>query len=200
MSSRCRDAAVAALAAAGMLLAAGCEREHRELRTPPSGASATPAIRVGSLVPGPPGVPPDSITLNPDAAADSTSPYEENADAISEGKRLYSWMNCVGCHGEGGGAIGPALMDQTWIYGGAPANIYATIVEGRPNGMPSFGGRLTDDDVWKLVAYVRSMSGQPSKAARPGRSDGLQARPSEQRELRAPVKDAAPDPAGSTSP
>ncbi|HEX5819905.1 MAG TPA: c-type cytochrome, partial [Gemmatimonadales bacterium] len=88
----------------------------------------------------------------------------------------------------------------TWLYGGAPANIYATIVQGRPNGMPSFGGRLTDDDVWKLVAYVRSMTGQPSKAVRPGRNDDMQAKKSEQRELRAPVEDASPPADGTRQP
>jgi cytochrome c oxidase cbb3-type subunit 3 len=188
MSSRFpRRVGLAALVLVGL---AACEREQRELRTPPSGASTVPAIRVGSIVPGPSGALPDSIPAGPSAET-RNSPYEENAYAISEGKRLYSWMNCIGCHGEGGGAIGPALMDQTWIYGGSPANIYATIVEGRPNGMPSFGGRLTDDDVWKLVAYVRSMSAQPSKAARPGRNDDLQTKKSEQRELRKPTKDAS---------
>jgi cytochrome c oxidase cbb3-type subunit 3 len=197
MCSRFRSGAAAAVLALALL--AACEREHRELRTPPSGAATVPAIRVSGIVPGPSGALPDSIPAGP-SAVDSTSPYDENAYAISEGKRLYSWMNCIGCHGEGGGAIGPPLMDQQWIYGGAPANIYATIVEGRPNGMPSFGGRLTDDDVWKLVAYVRSMSAQPSKAARPGRNDDMQSRKSEQRELRKPVQNAVPKPAGASSP
>ena len=190
MCSRVRSGTATVLALA---LLSACEREHRELRTPPSGAATVPAIRVSAIVPGPAGALPDSIPSGP--SADSTSPYDENAYAISEGKRLYSWMNCIGCHGEGGGAIGPPLMDQTWIYGGAPANIYATIVEGRPNGMPSFGGRLTDDDVWKLVAYVRSMSAQSSKAARPGRNDDMQSKKSEQRELRQPVRNAVPGPA-----
>ena len=191
MSSRCPDAAVTGLCIAALLWVAACEREHRELRTPPSGASTVPAIRVSELVPGPSGVLPDSIPPGPEGV-DSVSPYEENAYAISEGKRLFDWMNCSGCHAQGGGGIGPPLMDQAWLYGGAPANIYATIVEGRPNGMPSFGGRLTDDDVWKLVAYVRSMSGLPSKAARPGRNDDMQAKKSEGRELPKPVEDAAP--------
>ncbi|HEX5819400.1 MAG TPA: hypothetical protein VFY20_11000, partial [Gemmatimonadales bacterium] len=50
-----------------LLWAAACEREHRELRTPPSGASTTPAIRVSELVPGPSGVLPDSIPAGPEA-------------------------------------------------------------------------------------------------------------------------------------
>ncbi len=43
--------------------------------------------------------------------------------------------------------------------------IAATIAEGRPNGMPAWRGKLTDDQIWKLAAYVRSLSGQPSKDA-----------------------------------
>src|SRR4051812_39181840 len=46
--------------------------------------------------------------------------YEKNALALSEGKRLFEQMNCVGCHAHGGGSIGPALMDDKWIYGSRP--------------------------------------------------------------------------------
>jgi mono/diheme cytochrome c family protein len=50
-------------------------------------------------------------------------------------------------------------MDNNWVYGSEPANIYATIVDGRPNGMPSWRGRIPDYQVWELVAYVRALSG-----------------------------------------
>jgi cytochrome c oxidase cbb3-type subunit 3 len=70
------------------------------------------------------------------------SPYDENAYAVSQGKRLYRWYNCNGCHAGGGGGIGPALMDAEWRYGGDPAQVFASIVQGRPNGMPSFGGHI----------------------------------------------------------
>jgi cytochrome c oxidase cbb3-type subunit III len=103
-------------------------------------------------------------------------PYEGNAYAISEGKRLYTWFNCVGCHFRGGGGIGPPLMDHEWIYGSEPENIFASIVEGRPNGMPSFGGKIPADQVWQLVAYVRSLSGLVPKAAVPVRSDHMNAK------------------------
>ncbi|HEY3460111.1 MAG TPA: c-type cytochrome, partial [Casimicrobiaceae bacterium] len=59
------------------------------------------------------------------------------------------------------------------IYGSKPAQIYSTIVEGRPNGMPSFGGHIPDNEVWQLVAYVRSLSGQASDQAAPNRSDTM---------------------------
>ena len=77
--------------------------------------------------------------------------------------------------------MGPPLMDDKWIYGSDPSQIFATIVEGRPNGMPSWRGRIPNYEVWRLVAYVRSLSGQVSKDASPGRDDHLFGRESEQR-------------------
>jgi len=95
---------------------------------------------------------------------------------MAEGKRLFLQMNCTGCHANGGGAIGPALMDDKWIYGSQPDQIFATIVEGRPNGMPSFHGNLPDYQIWQLAAYVRSLSGQVPKDAAPGRNDNMHAK------------------------
>ena len=109
------------------------------------------------------------------ASSGSPAPtlYQGNAFAISEGQRLYGWFNCSGCHAHGGGAIGPALMDDEWIYGGEPQQIYQTIVEGRPNGMPKFGGRVPEQQIWQLVAYVLSLSDRVPKDAKPVRSDHL---------------------------
>jgi cytochrome c oxidase cbb3-type subunit 3 len=70
-------------------------------------------------------------------------------------------------------------MDKEWLYGHEPANIYASIVEGRPKGMPAFGGRIPDEQVWQIVAYVRSMSGQLRKDVAPSRSDSLAGAPPE---------------------
>ena len=88
-------------------------------------------------------------------------------------------MNCVGCHFHGGGGIGPPLMDEKWIYGADPAQVFSTIVEGRPNGMPAFRGKLTDEQVWKIAAYVSSLSGQVAKDVAPGRTDDMSGPPAE---------------------
>ena len=62
-------------------------------------------------------------------------------------------MNCNGCHApHGAGGMGPPLSDAEWIYGSEPAQIFLTVVQGRPNGMPSFAQALPEDDIWKLVA------------------------------------------------
>ena len=84
-------------------------------------------------------------------------------------------------------------MDDEWIYGSEPENIFETIVEGRPNGMPSFRGKIPTDQVWQLVAYVRSMSGLLPKDVAPGRNDDMQVRSQEQSTRKA-------QPVGSTLP
>jgi cytochrome c oxidase cbb3-type subunit 3 len=71
-------------------------------------------------------------------------------------------------------------MDDIWIYGSNPENIFASIVEGRPNGMPTYRGKLTADQTWQLVSYVRSLSGQLRKDVAPGRTEHMAGAPPEQ--------------------
>ena len=140
--------------------------------------------------------------LQPGSAVPASAvkhPYEENAYAISEGKRLYEWFNCVGCHFHGGGGIGPPLMDDQWIYGSEPENIFATIVQGRPNGMPSFRGKMPDYQVWQLAAYVRSLSGLIAQDVAPGRSDHMNVKkPEQSKEAEQPVHTGTPKPSEQT--
>lgn len=163
-----RRVLAAALAAASL---AACEREQRRFREVPP--SATPGSLVqtsGGFVPGPP---------QPEVRAVAAT--MNNAYAVSEGQTLYMQMNCVGCHFQGGGGIGPPLMDSTWIYGYQPENVYQSIEQGRPNGMPAWGSRLSSDQIWKLTAYVLSMSGRIDKNVAPGRMDHMQGKKPEMR-------------------
>ncbi|CAN5272764.1 hypothetical protein BH10PSE14_BH10PSE14_18290 [soil metagenome] len=96
----------------------------------------------------------------PDGAISMPNPYGTAPQAIADGKRLYEAMNCAGCHGySGAGNMGPALNDSYWRYGGAPAQIYKTLYEGRPQGMPAWGHALPADQLWKITAYVSSLGG-----------------------------------------
>ena len=89
-------------------------------------------------------------------------PVASDAAAPQRGMKYFSAFNCVGCHmGNGGGGMGPALSRKPFIYGSHPANIYMTIVQGRPNGMPAWGSLLPDEIVWDLVAYIQSLSNEP---------------------------------------
>jgi cytochrome c oxidase cbb3-type subunit 3 len=152
-----------------LLFVAACDREDRTFRDSPPAAMGTSIV---TMTPQQPGGSRPPVTV--------ANAYEENAWAIAEGKRLYDQFNCTGCHAHGGGAIGPALMDDQWIYGVSPENIYSTIVQGRPNGMPSFSDKLSSQQVWQLVAYVRSMSGLVNKDVRTGRDDDMQVKQQEQ--------------------
>ena len=160
--------ALGAVALGLVLLLAACEREQRRFSEVAPSSGRPEGTRQSEIAAG--GAAP---------AAMVRGPYEENAWAVGEGKRLYQAYNCNGCHANGGGGMGPALMDARWIYGSEPQNIYATIVEGRPNGMPAFGGKVADQQVWQLVAYVRSLSGQLRGDVRPGRDDHMRAKESE---------------------
>jgi cytochrome c oxidase cbb3-type subunit 3 len=77
---------------------------------------------------------------------------EESAEA---GEDVYEG-NCVPCHGEElRGGIGPSLVDDVWIHGGAPDQILATIVNGVPaKGMLSWGPILTAEQINHVTAYV----------------------------------------------
>lgn len=91
--------------------------------------------------------------------ANIVNPYEGNAQRLAEGSKLFIAYNCMDCHGaDGSGAMGPSLQDGRWHFGGTNGEVFQSIYEGRPDGMPSFGGRLSDHDIWRLVTYVRSVS------------------------------------------
>lgn len=147
------------LAVVAVLLMSACEREKRDLHQSGAVPQLTP---VSDLYPG-----------GGTAPSDENSPYEENAYALSQGKTLFQSYNCTGCHANGGGGMGPALMDDEWIYGHLPDQIYLSIVEGRPQGMPTFRGKISDEQVRQIAAYIRSMSGQAPKAASPNRDDHM---------------------------
>jgi cytochrome c oxidase cbb3-type subunit III len=87
------------------------------------------------------------------------NPYEGDKRAIGVGGQLFVGYNCVDCHGaEGSGAMGPSFQDGRWHFGGSPGEVFESIYQGRPDGMPSWGGRISNDQIWMLTAYVRSLS------------------------------------------
>jgi cytochrome c oxidase cbb3-type subunit 3 len=92
--------------------------------------------------------------LDPRAAA-----YEGNAPRSPRASSC-SLDELRGCHSHGGGGMGPALMDGKWRYGGRIDQIAASIAEGRPNGMPAWRGKLTEQQMWQLAAYVRPCPGR----------------------------------------
>jgi cytochrome c oxidase cbb3-type subunit 3 len=131
---------------------AGCARSSHtgEAVAAPSPPGTVEGVIDSALEPG---VGHTLVTTDPRAAT-----YYDNADAVNTGKRLFQQYNCSGCHSNGGGGMGPPLMDGKWIYGGRLEQIHQTLVEGRPNGMPAWGGKVPDKQLWQISAYVRSLS------------------------------------------
>ena len=132
----------AALVVALALLAA-CDREDAR---PAAGAMPANAYFIGPQ-PGP-----DRGLLA------ASNPYSGNRGALDDGRRLFVWYNCSGCHGDyGGGGMGPSLRDSLWRYGGDDASIFASIAEGRRYGMPSWGSKVPQGQIWEIVTYIQSM-------------------------------------------
>jgi cytochrome c oxidase cbb3-type subunit 3 len=89
-----------------------------------------------------------------------TNPLADDPTSVVEGKKLFTSMNCAGCHGyKAKGAMGPDLTDPGWRYGGTPIDVFKSIYEGRPQGMPAWGNTLPPRSIWQLVAYIQSLGG-----------------------------------------
>ena len=85
------------------------------------------------------------------------NPFGLSISARTDGRKLFGFYNCGGCHGDhGGGGMGPSLRDESWIYGNSDSNIFGSIAEGRAHGMPAWGVKLPEEQIWKLVAYIHS--------------------------------------------
>lgn len=87
-----------------------------------------------------------------------TNPYSTDAVAQQDGRRLFDWYNCSGCHGgHAGGGMGPSLRDPVWLYGNRDDQIFDSIAHGRSNGMPAWGTKIPETQIWELVAYIKTM-------------------------------------------
>jgi cytochrome c oxidase cbb3-type subunit 3 len=158
--------------ALAVLALAGCKREARDVRADPPVLEALERVEVMPVGIG--GLPPRAIAV-------LGEPYRGNAWQLSQGKRLYTAFNCQGCHADGGGNTGPALMNGWWRYGPDAVSIFISLRDGRPNGMPSFRDRMTTEQMWQLTGYLQVLGASATSAAAPSRNDAMQSRPAENR-------------------
>lgn len=92
-----------------------------------------------------------------EAAPRSTNEEIRSTDLIAEGKKEFA-ERCAACHGaDGKGGIGPDLTSKKYKYGRSAPEVTASIVDGRPGGMPSFKNDLSGDKVQGLVQFVLSL-------------------------------------------
>jgi len=86
------------------------------------------------------------------------NPLGSDGTVLEEGRKLFVQFNCSGCHGgRAGGGMGPSLRDPDWRYGSSPDRIFNSIAQGRGQGMPAWGARLPEQQIWLLTAYVSSL-------------------------------------------
>ena len=105
------------------------------------------------------GLSPGSVQVQPDIQ----NPVAGDPEAVNRGQNDFNQFNCVGCHApNGAGGMGPALSNHKFIYGSEPAQIYLSILQGRPNGMPAWNNTLPETVIWDLVAYIKSISKDPA--------------------------------------
>jgi putative heme-binding domain-containing protein len=86
------------------------------------------------------------------------NPLDGDADAIKSGQGLFR-ARCADCHGmDGRGQRAPDLT-QVWASGRTDDGLFRTLRTGVPGTeMPSVGARTPDDEVWKILAYLRTLS------------------------------------------
>lgn len=134
------------LAACALTIVLACT-QRESIKAAPSASAPAPTLDNRIFAGG----------LPPGGLAGVVNPAANDTGAVSQGAHLFTAMNCDGCHGGGAtGWVGPSLVDGRWRYGGSDADVFRSIYFGRPKGMPSFGGTLAPDAIWKLVAYLKA--------------------------------------------
>jgi cytochrome c oxidase cbb3-type subunit 3 len=160
------------LLAVALLLAVGCRRDSQDVRGGAAGDVVLPQEQGATIKTiDSTGLPSEGAlsrvalgdiagAANNTAETKAKSPYWGDMAAIAQGRDLFVSMNCAACHSyDLKGGMGPDLTDTYWRYGGAPADIYKSIFEGRPQGMPAWGRSIPPEMIWKVVAYIESKGG-----------------------------------------
>jgi mono/diheme cytochrome c family protein len=128
---------------------------------------------------------PGDITPPPELVANTPkgrlkNPYQDFATVAEEGHRQFMRPGCNECHGgTGGGGICPPLTQGVWFWGSDDDTLFRLVTlgsqalqeegyqrlgEGTVKGpMPAMGKLVqTSDDLWKIIAWIRSINPPPS--------------------------------------
>lgn len=94
------------------------------------------------------------------------NPVAYSVESVGRGKQYYARF-CVKCHGMNGKgdtemleflATPPSdLTNGEWKYGGRDGDIFNIIMSGTATDMEAFKGRLSDEQVWHIVNFLRSL-------------------------------------------
>jgi|SRR5579862_260171 len=94
-------------------------------------------------------------------------PFIGDPTAIEAGRLLFS-SGCAACHGaEGQGGRGPNLRERIYWHPVDEDTLYKVIQKGIPaGGMPA--AALGEDQLWQVVAFVRSLTAPAMETVVPG--------------------------------
>jgi mono/diheme cytochrome c family protein len=102
--------------------------------------------------------------LSPASSAAKKNPIAPTQDSIAAGQKLYS-KTCAMCHGKGGDADGPAVIElnihpaklsDPQLATESDGSLFWKITTGK-KPMPAYGKRLSETDRWHLVNYIRTL-------------------------------------------
>jgi putative heme-binding domain-containing protein len=86
------------------------------------------------------------------------NPLENNADAIRAGMGMFR-VRCADCHGMDGTGVRAPDLTQVWASGRTDQGLFRTVRSGvSGTEMPAIGVRSPDEDVWKILAYLRTLA------------------------------------------
>jgi cytochrome c oxidase cbb3-type subunit 3 len=104
------------------------------------------------------------LAIAPSLAADDHNPYAGDAKAAKAGEYEFR-INCALCHGLGahGGGRGPDLTRAQKKHAHSDAEMFQVISNGIPgtvmpaNGTNGQGVGMTDEEIWQIITYIRSV-------------------------------------------
>lgn len=109
----------------------------------------------------------------PAAVKNMPNPLATNRDAVGAGMMLYM-DRCQNCHGENGDgkgkkaaelSIAPAdFTDADRMGRRTDGELFWQITQGRLP-MPTFKDKLTDEERWQVVTFIRSFANKPAAGA-----------------------------------
>jgi cbb3-type cytochrome c oxidase subunit III len=99
-----------------------------------------------------------AVTSCTDEKTSTSSAPANIAKQVKQGASIFK-KKCMNCHGENAqGGICPNLVDDEWKYGGTDDDIYKSISEGRPGGMPNWNETLGEEKIKSVIAYIRNLN------------------------------------------
>ena len=95
------------------------------------------------------------------------NPLDGNPEALKGGMGLFR-TRCAACHGvDARGVRGPDLTG-VWAGGASDAGLFETVQKGRPGTEMPPGLFMSDEDIWKTLAYLKTLSATPDPVSARG--------------------------------